>query len=78
MVKAITVRNVPDEVTTALAARAARSGHSMQEYLRRELIRLAEQPDIDAVVAEVRRAARASGAVLGTSAILAARDADRR
>ncbi len=78
MPKAITVRNVPDEVTTELAVRAARSGRSMQEYLRGELIRLADRPDIDAVLAEVRRRAVASGAVLGTPTILAARDADRR
>ncbi len=31
---AITVRGVPDEVRDELAARAARAGQSLQEYLR--------------------------------------------
>jgi antitoxin FitA len=30
---AITIRNVPEEVRDELAARAARSGRSLQEYL---------------------------------------------
>ena len=40
----ITVRNVPDEVRDELAARAARSGRSLQEYLRSELIRMTSKP----------------------------------
>ena len=40
----ITVRNVPDEVRDELAARAARSGRSLQEYLRGELIRMTSKP----------------------------------
>ena len=36
----ITIRNVPDETHEELAARAAASGKSLQEYLRAELIRV--------------------------------------
>ena len=39
----ITIRNVPEETRDELAARAARSGRSLQEYLRGELIRMAEK-----------------------------------
>ena len=37
----ITIRNVPDEVRDELAARAARSGRSLQEVLSAEFVRIA-------------------------------------
>ncbi|KLL13045.1 MULTISPECIES: FitA-like ribbon-helix-helix domain-containing protein [Protofrankia] len=37
MVTAITIRDVPDETRDELAARAALSGRSLQEYLRSQL-----------------------------------------
>jgi plasmid stability protein len=53
------VRDVPDETRNELAARAARSGRSLQEYLRSELIELARRPDaaalMDRVAVRVRR-----------------------
>src|SRR5438477_91732 len=45
MSTAITIRDVPDETKDELAARAARSGRSLQEYLRMRLIELATKPD---------------------------------
>lgn len=42
---AINIRNVPDETRDDLAARAAASGRSLQEYLRTELIELARRPE---------------------------------
>ena len=44
----ITIREVPDEARDELAARAARSGRSLQEYLRAELVELARRPDPEA------------------------------
>lgn len=41
----ITIRDVPQEARDELAARAARSGRSLQEYLRVQLIELASSPD---------------------------------
>ena len=75
---AITVRDVPDEVRDELAARAARSGRSLQEYLRRELIELADRPSMDAVLARVRARKEATGSTLSVERIVAARDSDRR
>lgn len=47
----ITIRNVPDEVRDELAARAARSGRSLQEFLSAEFLRIASAPSAaDAVV----------------------------
>jgi plasmid stability protein len=40
----IQVRHVPDRVHRTLKARAALAGTSLSEYVRAELIRLAERP----------------------------------
>ena len=78
MAVAITVRHVPDEVRDELAARAARSGRSLQEYLLRTLTELAARPAVEDVVARARARARATGLRVTVDDILAARHADRR
>jgi antitoxin FitA len=78
MTIAITIRNVPDEVRDELAARAARTGRSLQEYLLRHMTELASRPSVDDVVARARARAQATGARLDPEQILADRDADRR
>ena len=50
----ITIRRVPDEVRDELAARAARSGRSLQEYLLRELMDMVARPSVDEWFARVR------------------------
>jgi antitoxin FitA len=75
---AITVRDVPDEVRDELAARAARAGKSLQEYLRGMLIETAARPPVDDVIARARARVAATGVRVEASSILAARDADRR
>jgi plasmid stability protein len=62
MSTSITIRDVPDETRDELAARAAMTGRSLQEYLRARLVELARQPDAEALMQR----------------ILADRDADRR
>ncbi len=74
----ITIRNVPDEVRDELAARAAASGRSLQEYLRGELIELAERPDPEELMARIRERKRRTGTHLPVEKILRYRDADRR
>jgi len=74
----ITVRDVPDDTRDELAARAARSGRSLQEYLRAELIELAHRPDVDTLLARARERKQRTGSQLPAAAILAHRDADRR
>jgi len=75
---AITVRDVPDEVRDELAARAARSGRSLQEYLRSMLMDAAARPSVEDVIARARRRVEATEVRVGAAAILAARDTDRR
>lgn len=73
----ITIRSVPDEVRNELAARAKRSGRSLQEYLTAELARIASTPSPDDTLARIREHARSYPRV-STAEILDARDADRR
>ncbi len=75
---AVTVRDVPSEVRDELAARAARAGQSLQEYLRARLIEEAAHPDVDDVIARARHRARALGTRLDIATLLADKDADRR
>jgi antitoxin FitA len=74
----ITVRDVPDSVRDELAARAARSGRSMQEYLRTELIALASRPDPDALARRIVERKRRTSTTLSAAKIIEHRDAGRR
>ncbi|MCZ7589783.1 MAG: hypothetical protein M5U27_13200 [Gaiella sp.] len=74
----ITVRDVPDDTRDELAARAASTGRSLQEYLRAELIELARRPTADVLMARVRERKARTGSRLARDRILAHRDADRR
>ena len=78
MPTSITIRDVPDETRDELAARAARSGRSLQEFLRAELVDLARKPDIDSLLARVRVRKHATKSTLPADAILRHRDEDRR
>ncbi len=73
----ITIRNVPEETRNELAARAARSGRSLQEYLRGELIGMASKPDMATLMERVRQRKEREGVAVGAETILAWRDADR-
>jgi hypothetical protein len=75
---AITIRNVPDHVRDELAARAARTGRSLQEYLLGELEELAAVPDPDDWLTQVRSRARTVGADLTVDDLVADKDADRK
>ena len=74
----ITIRDVPEPVRDELAARAARQGKSMQEFLRAALERMAARPSIDAWVEGVRRRKQVARSRVTARDIVRARDADRR
>lgn len=69
---------MPDETRDELAARAALTGRSLQEYLRARLVELARQPDAETLVERVRARKAATGSSLPVEQILSDRDADRR
>jgi plasmid stability protein len=73
---AITIRNVPEVVRDELAARAARAGKSLQEFLLGELSTAVSRPTVEDVIGRART--RARGSHIGIEEIVAARDADRR
>jgi plasmid stability protein len=68
---AITVRNVPDDTRNELAARAARSGRSLQEYLRAELIRLASTSTMEEWLQKVQADKEKYGVRLSAEEIVA-------
>ena len=74
----ITIRNIRTDVRDELAARAARKGQSMQEFLRNELERMAALPTAEDLLEKLRQRKGATGTRLESSDVLAARDADRR
>ena len=78
MATTMTIRHVPEEVRNELAARAARTGRSLQEFMLAEIIRLASRPSVSDLMAEVRERKHRSGRRLTRDDILADRDADRR
>lgn len=75
---AVTIRDVPDRVRDELAARAARSGKSLQEYLRGLLVEAADKPALNDVLDRARARVATTGVRVDPKTILAARDADRR
>jgi plasmid stability protein len=74
----ITIRDIPDDTRDELAARAALTGRSLQEYLRSRLIELARQPEAETLVARIRARKAAAGTTLPAERILAHLDEDRR
>jgi antitoxin FitA len=78
MTVAITVRDVPDQVRDELAARAARAGQSLQEYLRAMFVDATSRPPVADVIARARARVDATGVRVSDESILAARDVDRR
>ena len=75
---AITIRDVPNEARDELAARAAREGKSLQEYLRGLLLETVAKPSVADVLARARRRVAATGVEVDAQTILDARDAERR
>ncbi|HUR16122.1 MAG TPA: hypothetical protein VMZ33_02445 [Candidatus Limnocylindrales bacterium] len=74
----ITIRDVPRDARDEIAARAARSGRSLQEHVRLHLIEWANKPSNDDILDRARERARATQTYLSAEEILGARDAGRR
>ncbi|NEM05479.1 FitA-like ribbon-helix-helix domain-containing protein [Geodermatophilus normandii] len=74
----MTIRDVPDETRDELAARAARAGQSLQEYVRAQLNELARRPSPMDLWDRVEHRVRATGTTLAAQQILDLRDEDRR
>ena len=74
----ITIRDVPTSTRDELAARAGRSGRSLQEYLRRLMIDTADRPDVNTLMDRVAIRKNSTGSTLASSRILEYQNADRR
>ena len=73
MTKSITIRDVPEATRDELAARAASTGRSLQEYLRAHLIELASRPEPAALLARIRERKARTATKLSAKQILAHR-----
>lgn len=56
----IQIRNIPDETVKTLKVRAAKSGQSLQEYMRDHLIAESEKPTVDELMEQIRSSHDAS------------------
>lgn len=74
----ITIRHVPVEVRNELAARAARRGQSLQEFMLAELRRLASRPAVADLVVEIDRHKQRTGLQVDRQEILDDLRAERR
>ncbi len=74
----ITIRDIPDDTRAELAARAARSGRSLQEYLRGQMVELARKPDPESLLERIRSRKASTGTKLDAARILKHRDGERR
>jgi len=73
----ITIRNVPDEVRDKLAARAARSGRSLQEFLSAEFVRTASTPSAADAAARAGMGARMNRALTADEIVAAVNEGRR-
>jgi plasmid stability protein len=69
---AITIRDVPEDTLAALKAKAARSGQSLQAYLRDLVTRDATTPTLQESVARMRDTASADLSDVDVSSLIAA------
>lgn len=74
----MTIRHVPEEWRSELAARAAKQRQSLQEFMLGLIETTVEHPPLDVVIDRARERARASGVNLTIEEVLEAKDADRR
>lgn len=73
----ITIRNVPDEVRDEFAARAARSGRSLQEFLSAEFLRIASAPSAADAAVRARMGAGMNPALTADEIVAAVREGRR-
>lgn len=74
----VAIWDVPNDARDELASRAARSGRSLQEYLRRQLIDLASRPDPGVLVQHIVERKQRTASSLAAAEIIEHRDAGRR
>ncbi|SDC77177.1 hypothetical protein SAMN05660690_2485 [Geodermatophilus telluris] len=74
----MTIREVPNETRDELAARAARVGQSLEQYVRALLIELARRPSLVELWDRVDQRVRATGSRLAAEKTLELHDHDRQ
>jgi len=72
----VQIRDVPDDVRRTLKARAALEGTSLSEYLRAELVRVADRPTPDELWARLRARSSVDAQESSAEAVRALREHD--
>lgn len=78
MVETITISDIPDDTLEELTSRAASKGETLEEYIRKCFIDLANQVDPDVLMAQFRERKEHMTDKLSSDDILRFRDEDRR
>ena len=74
----IQVRDISEDAYETIRLRARAAGQSIQAYMRRQVERIAREPDEDELFAEVERFVAAHNLRLDVEALLASMDDGRR
>lgn len=74
----ITIRNVPEKVRDALAARAAKRNQSMQGFILEELEKIVSKPSKEDLLERIRQRKEVTNTNVSAATILRAREADRK
>ena len=77
-VATIQVRDVSEEAYEVIRLRARRAGQSIQGYMKKQIERLAREPDEDALFGDVEHFVEAHGIRLEIESLLSDLDAERR
>ncbi len=77
-VATIQIRDISEEAYEVIRRRARNAGQSIQGYMKRQIERLAREPDEDALFDEVEHFVEAHGIRLDIESVLSDLDAERR
>ena len=74
----IQIRDISEEAYETIRRRARAAGQSIQAYMKRQIERLASEPDEDALFSDLERFVEAHGMRLDVEALLSDLDNGRR
>ena len=74
----IQIRDIPEDAYEVIRRRARGAGQSIQAYMKKQVERLAREPDEDELFADIERFVEARGIELDVEALLADIDDGRR
>lgn len=74
----IQIRDISEEAYETIRRRARAAGQSIQAYMKKQIERLASEPDEDALFSDLERFVETHGILLDVEALLSDIDGERR